>query len=583
MWITHVSIRNPVFATMVMVAITVLGVFSYTRLPVEQMPDTNLPFVLILTNYPGAAPEAVETDITKPIEYAVNQVSGVKLIRSNSLEGQSTVFVEFRLATDTSRAMQDVRDKIATVRPAFPKDAKDPLVIRADNENNQPVISLAVMSPTTGLRELTSITDQTIVKALENLPGVARLDVNGRVTRQILIQIKPHALAALGIGVDQVMNAIRQSHQDVPAGRITRGQSDSVVRIEGKIKDPMQFGRIIVAQQGSAPVFLSQVADIIDGEKDKDSISRINGRAAITIDIQKAQDANIVETGKNVRAAVAALKGRLPPDVEVRVTYSSADSVEKSINRVKETIIEGALLTVLIVFLFLHSWRSTIITGLDAADCGDRHLHRALRVRLHAQLHDADGAVAVHRLADRRCHRGAREHRASPAHGQETICTAARDGTDEIGLAVMATTFAIVAVFVPVAFMPGIIGKFFFPFGADGHGGGADRRCSSASRSTRCCRRAGSTRRSRAMRAQCAPIRIVLDFVERMCWRRTRCYRPRLAGRCNIGARPCLIALRAVLRQLCPVPAGAGGQRIHPRCGRKLSSAAPQHAGRLQP
>src|SRR5579862_8792505 len=139
MWITHVSIKNPVFATMVMIAITVLGAFSYARLRVEQMPDTNLPFVLIITNYPGAAPEAVETDVTKPIEYAVNQVSGVKLIRSNSLEGQSTVFVEFRLATDTARAMQDVRDKIATVRPGFPKDVKVPLVIRADNENSQPV------------------------------------------------------------------------------------------------------------------------------------------------------------------------------------------------------------------------------------------------------------------------------------------------------------------------------------------------------------------------------------------------------------------------------------------------------------
>ena len=128
----------------------------------------------ILTNYPGAAPEAVETDVTKPIEYAVNQVSGVKLIRSNSLEGQSTVFIEFRLATDTSRAMQDVRDKIAHRASGFPEDVKDPLVIRADNENNQPVVSLAVMSPTTDLRELTSLTDQTIVKALENLPGVAR-------------------------------------------------------------------------------------------------------------------------------------------------------------------------------------------------------------------------------------------------------------------------------------------------------------------------------------------------------------------------------------------------------------------------
>jgi len=145
MWITRTSINNPVFATMVMIGITVLGLFSYSRLRVEQLPDVSLPFVFILTNYPGASPEAVEVDVTKPIEYAVNQVAGVKLIRSNSTEGQSGVYVEFRLSTNIVQAMQDVRDKIATVRPGFPKDVKDPLVVRADQENNQPVVSLAVM------------------------------------------------------------------------------------------------------------------------------------------------------------------------------------------------------------------------------------------------------------------------------------------------------------------------------------------------------------------------------------------------------------------------------------------------------
>src|SRR5947209_17192452 len=192
--------------------------------------------------------------------------------------------------------MQDVRDKIATVRPGFPKDVKDPLVVRADQENNQPVVQLAVMSDSVELRELTSLTDQTVVKALENLPGVARVNVNGRVTRQILVQIKPDALTALGIGVDQVMNAIREANQDVPAGRLTRGVTDSIVRVEGKIKDPVQFGRIVVAQQGGGPVYLTQVADVIDGEKEQSSISRINGRAAISLDVQKAQDANIIDT-----------------------------------------------------------------------------------------------------------------------------------------------------------------------------------------------------------------------------------------------------------------------------------------------
>jgi len=278
MWITRVSIKNPVFATMVMVGIVVLGLFSYARLRVEQMPEVTLPYVLILTAYPGASPEVIEADVTKPIEYAANTVSGVKRILSNSREGQSQVSVEFRLGTDATRAIQDVRDKIAAVRPGFPRDVKESLIVCEQIDESEPTVSLAVLSPTVELRELTSLTDQTIVKSLENIPGVARVRVNGRVTRQILIQIKPSALTALGIGIDQVMTAIQNANQDVAAGRVTRGPNDAVVRVEGKIKDPEQFGRIIVAQQGGGPVYLSQAADVIDGEKELDSISRINDR-----------------------------------------------------------------------------------------------------------------------------------------------------------------------------------------------------------------------------------------------------------------------------------------------------------------
>ena len=464
MLITRISIKNPVFATMVMVGITVLGLFSYARLRVEQMPDVSLPFVQIMTLYPGAAPEAVEADVTKPIEYAVNQVSGVKRIFSNSREGSSQVFMEFRLSTNVSQAIQDVRDKIAAVRPTFPRDVKDPLVTRIDNENSQPIATLAVQSQTTDLRELTSLTDQTIVKALENQPGVARVDVNGRVTRQILVQIKPRALTALGIGVDQVIAAIQNANQDVPAGRLTHGQSDSVVRVEGKLKDPVEFNRIIVAQQGGGPVYLSQVADVIDGEKEMTSYARINGRPAITLDIQKVQDANIVETGQNVVAAVASLKDRLPSDVDVRVTYSNADQVQRAVDRVKHTILEGAFLTVLIVFLFLHSWRSTVITGLTlplAVVATFIALYAfgftinfltlmALSLCIGLLI---DDAIVVRENIVRHLTLG-KSHMA-----------AASEGTQEIGLAVMATTFAIVAVFVPIAFMQGIIGRFFFQFG----------------------------------------------------------------------------------------------------------------------
>ena len=464
MWITRVSIKNPVFATMVMVGIVVLGLFAYARLRVEQMPDVTLPFFDIETAYPGASPEVVEADVSKPIENAVNTVSGVKRIYSNSREGRSQVFVEFRLGTDVTRAVQDARDKISLVRPSFPRDVKDPQVIRVEIEDNRPTVSLAVLSPTVELRELTSLTDQTIVKALENIPGVAQIIVNGRVTRQILIQIKPSALASLGISVDQVMTAVQNANQDVPAGRITRGQNDSIVRVEGKIKDPAQFARIIVAQQGGGPVYLSQVADVIDGEKELDSISRINGRPSITIDIRKAQDANIVETGRGVQAALELLRSRLPQDVEVRLVYSQADQVQASIDQVKATILEGALLTVLIVFLFLHSWRSTVITGLTlpiaviAAFIALYAFGFTLNMMTLMALSLCIGLLIDDAIV-------VRENIVRHLGMGKSHAAAAREGTDEIGLAVMATTFAIVAVFVPIAFMKGIVGQFFFQFG----------------------------------------------------------------------------------------------------------------------
>ena len=258
--------------------------------------------------------------------------------------------------------------------------------------------------------------------------------------------------------------AIRDANQDVPAGRITRGKTDAIVRVEGKIKDPTQFGRVDRRAADGRPVYLSQVADVIDGEKEQDSIARINGRPSITLDIQKAQDANIVDTGRGVDDAIDALRARLPKDVELRIINSTAEQVEKSVNRVKQTIVEGGLLTVLIVFLFLHSWRSTIITGLTlpiAVIATFLALYAfgftlnfltlmALSLCIGLLI---DDAIVVRENIVRHL-----------AMGKDHV-RAAQEATDEIGLAVMATTFAIVAVFVPIAFMSGIIGRFFFQFG----------------------------------------------------------------------------------------------------------------------
>jgi len=261
-----------------------------------------------------------------------------------------------------------------------------------------------------------------------------------------------------------VVAAIRAANMDVPAGRIVQGPTEQLVRIEGRIKEPAAFGKVIVARRARGPVFLDQVAEIVDGEKEADSLSRINGKPGLTLQVLKVQDANVVQVGKDTKAAVEALRKSLPPDVQVQIAYADVDFIERALNGVKITIVEGAILTVFIVFLFLHSWRSTVITGLTLpisviATFMAVHLFgftlnfltlMALSLCIGLLI---DDAIVVRENIVRHLGMGKDHH------------TAAREGTDEIGLAVMATTFAIVAVFVPVAFMSGIIGRFFFQFG----------------------------------------------------------------------------------------------------------------------
>ena len=464
MWITRTSINQPVFATMVMAALCVLGIFSYKNLRVERMPDINFPAIFIQVQYPGASPEAVENDVTKPVEEVVNTVNGVRLIRSNTWEGRSETYLELRLDADVNRAVQDVRDKVAQIRPGFPREVKDPLVLRGDFDNAQPVVSMAVTSSTRSMRELSTLTEQVIVKRFQNVNGVGRVDVSGSVARQVLINLNPGKMSSQGVGVDEVVRAIQNANMDVPAGRIEQGPTEQLVRVEGKIKDPAGFNKIIVARRAKGPVYLSEVADVVDGEREADNLSRINGKPGISVNVLKVQDANIVEVGNGVKKAAAALAKELPPDVKLEIVYADVEWIEKALNGVKVTIIEGALLTVFIVFLFLHSWRSTVITGLTlpisviatftAVYVFGFTLNfitlMALSLCIGLLI---DDAIVVRENIVRHLGMGKDHHRA------------AREGTDEIGLAVMATTFAIVAVFVPVAFMKGIIGRFFFQFG----------------------------------------------------------------------------------------------------------------------
>jgi hydrophobe/amphiphile efflux-1 (HAE1) family protein len=464
MWMTRISIKHPVFATMIMVGLMVLGLFSYRSLGVESMPNIEIPAVWIETQYPGASPEQVEIDVTRPIEEAANTVGGIKTIRSSSWEGRSGVSVEFQLTVNMDRAVQDLRDRIGTVRGGFPREVKEPTVYRQEGENSQPVLTVALLSHERSLRDLSMLTDQVIVKRIQAVAGVGQVRINGKQNRQVLVDIRPDQLRSLNVGIDEVMSAITATNANLPAGRISHGERENLVRIEGKMKEAADFRRIIVAKRANGPVYLEQVAQISDGAAEEDSISRVDGERALSLEIAKVQDANTVEVGANVKKAIETMKQTLPKDVEFRVLDDVSGRVQHQVDNVKETIVEGAVLTMVIVFLFLHSWRSTVITGLTlpisvlASFIAMKYFNFTLNFLTLMALSLSiglliDDAIVVRENIVRHLGMGKNHARA------------AEDGTNEIGLAVMATTFAIVAVFVPIAFMQGIIGRFFLQFG----------------------------------------------------------------------------------------------------------------------
>ena len=463
MWFTRISIKNPVFATMMMAAFLVLGLFSYQRLSVDQFPDVTFPVIVVQTEYPGASPETVESDISRKVEEVVNTISGIKTLSSRSYEGLSVVVAEFDLTVDPAIAVQDVREKVAVVKVAFRKEVKEPRITRF-NPDDLPILSVAVRADGRELRELTTLTDQVIKKRIENARGVGQTTLVGGVKREIQIFLKPAEMESLGVGVDQVIAAIRSENQELPAGAVTSRDAEKLVQVQGRIVRPDQFNRIIVARRGGQPVLMSQIAAVVDGQEEETTAALVNGQRVISLDIVKSQGANTIEVVDNVMEVLASLRRQLPADIKLEVVRDTSRGIRNSVNNVKRTLLEGAGLTILIVFLFLNSWRSTVITGLTLpiALIGTFlvmyfagftiNMLTLMAMSLCVGLL-IDDAIVVRENIVRHLAMGKSHH------------DAALDGTQEIGLAVMATTFTIVAVFLPVGFMGGIIGRFFHQFG----------------------------------------------------------------------------------------------------------------------
>ena len=468
MWLTRVSINNPVFAAMVMLALLVVGLLATQRMQVEEFPDIDFPFVVVTTAYTGASPEVIESDITRKIEDQVNTIAGVKEVTSISRQGLSQVIVQFDLNISSDVAAQNVRDKLAMVTPTFRDDVQDP-VIAQYNPADSPVVSVTFRSTSMSLRDLSTYLDNTVSKQLQTVSGVGRVDILGNRERQVRIVINPTQLNAYNVSVNQVINALRSENVELPVGTLEQANQEMVVQINGLVQSPNQFNQIIVAQnRGSnglaSPVYLSQVAQVIDGQADAKSASLQDGELAVAMDIIKTSDANVIDVVDNTKARLAEISQTLPAGVTMTVVADSSRSIRGSLTNVVRTLIEGAILAVFIVWLFLGSWRSTIITGLTLPISllgtlaaiwtfgFSINMMTLLALALCIGLLVDDAIVVRENIV---------RHVAMGKHHRQ----AALDGTQEIGLAVLATTLVIVAVFLPVAFMGGIIGRFFYQFG----------------------------------------------------------------------------------------------------------------------
>jgi HAE1 family hydrophobic/amphiphilic exporter-1 len=462
MKLADVSIDRPVFATMMILALIVLGTFSYLKLNIDQFPDVDIPVVTATTVVPGAGPEQIEADVTKKIEDAVNTIGGIKHIQSVSQEGVSIVIIQFELEVDGRQAAQEVREKIAAIRADLLADIEDPVIQRIDPAS-LPIFTLTV-SGERSEKEITTYAKSIIKKRLENVPGVGRVDLIGGAEREIQIVVDGARLQAYNLSIQDVIQNVSSANVEIPAGNLVQGSRQLLLRTMGKYTDVGDFNRVIVATPNDKVVRLSDVATVIDGVEEQVSLTRVNGKTAVGLSILKQSGSNTVRVADGINHQIRQIRATLPPDMELTVARDNSTFIRDSVNDVIFDIGYGGLLAVIVVYLFLANLRSTIISGiaLPTSIIASFIIMFALGFTLNVMSLLAlslavglliDDAIVVIENIYRHMQKG------------ETPMEAAKAATSEIGLAVMATTFTIVAVFIPVAFMPGIVGRFFYQFG----------------------------------------------------------------------------------------------------------------------
>src|SRR6266550_1708498 len=472
MVISDFAIKRPMITVVVMVALVIFGLFALALLQTDEFPDIQAPVVQVGIPYPGGSPEGVEREVMKPVEDAIKGISGVDKLYGTATDGYANIIVVFVFEKETSQATQDIRDAISSIRADLPVEMKEPILQKFD-PTDRPIVSLTLASDVYTPAQLTRMADPTITSVFKGIAGVSQVTIVGEVKREMTIQVKPQALQAAVLSVAQVVQALQAQNIAAPVGNVRGALDERAIRLQGRLDGPADFMQLVVAERNGQLVRLGQVADALDGTEEQRSLalywsrktSRADegGKEAVAIDITKSKGYSTTAVSKKIAVATAQIQKTLPAGVRMDVVRDSGVRVANSVRNVEEALFLGALLTVLVVFIFLNSWRSTVITGLAlpvsvlasfiAVWAFGFTLNTMSLLGLSLAIGILiDDAIVVRANIVRHIEMG-KDH-----------MTASHEGTDEIGLAVAATTFSIVAVFVPVAFMYGVAGQWFKPF-----------------------------------------------------------------------------------------------------------------------
>ncbi|HZF07947.1 MAG TPA: efflux RND transporter permease subunit [Thermoanaerobaculia bacterium] len=461
--LAEICIRRPVFAAMIILALVVVGAASYQRLGVDRFPSIDLPTVSVRTNLPGASTEEIESEVSQPLEEAINTVDGIDEMRSISSAGGSFIIVTFNLDRDIDTAAQDVRDRVAAVVRNLPREAKPPVVSKFNNDSD-PVLTVA-LTGSRPIRELTELADKVVKLQLERSPGVGQVNIVGGLTRAMNIWVDPERLAAYQIPITAVRNALLNQNADEPGGNVTAGPRELTLRTVGRLADETSFGDLVVATVNGSPIRIRDLGRAEDGTKEQRSLSRLNGVPTVTLDVLRQSGANTVAVIEGVKAALQRISVQLPRDVQIQIIRDQSTYIYEALHEIKLHLILGSILASLVVLAFMKSWRSTLIAAvaIPASVVSTFGMMKALNFTLNSVTMLAlvlmvgvviDDAIVVLENT----FRFVEEKKMRPFD-------AAREATADIGLAVLATTLSLVVIFVPVSFMSSISGRFLYQFG----------------------------------------------------------------------------------------------------------------------